>query len=62
MGTIPPSGGRWHENLHLHGNRFAAERLDGTPLALRPDGDRVLVSCRFAGGGTMLVFNLKGQP
>jgi hypothetical protein len=40
----------------------SAERLDGTPLALRHDGDRVLVSCRFAGGGTMLVFNLKGQP
>lgn len=39
----------------------SVERLDGTPLTLQRDGDQFLVPCRFAGGGTMLVFSLKGQ-
>ena len=37
----------------------AAERLDGTPLALRPAGVRVLVPCRLAGGGTLVVLDLQ---
>ncbi len=36
-------------------------QLDGSSLVPQSEGDRVVVSCRFAGGGTLLVYELGDQ-
>lgn len=37
----------------------AAERLDGAAVPLRHEDSRILATCRFADGGTLLAFGLK---
>jgi len=39
----------------------SAKRIDGIPLSIASDGDRTLVPCRFAGGGTLIVFDFKSS-